>query len=109
MLVQSVLHWEILAVACAASPLRTVGIVVYTLGLITAILGRIHLGDSWSDIETPRAGEEVPVITQGVYSYIRHPIYAGDLMLLFGLELCLHSWLVLGAVAVIPVVFSRAV
>src|SRR5260370_12026669 len=107
-LVQTVLPWEILPLPFAASPLRTVGIVVYTLGLITAILGRIHLGDSWSDIETPRAGEEVPVITQGGYSYIRHPIYAGDLMLLFGLELRLHSLLVLGAVALIPVVFSRA-
>jgi protein-S-isoprenylcysteine O-methyltransferase Ste14 len=30
-------------------------------------------------------------------------------MLLLGLELCLHSWLVLGAVALIPVVFTRAV
>jgi protein-S-isoprenylcysteine O-methyltransferase Ste14 len=108
-LVQTVLPWEILPLPFAASPLRLVGIVVYTLGLITAILGRIHLGDSWSDIETPRAGEEVPVVTQGVYSYIRHPIYAGDLLLLLGLELCLHSWLVLGAVALIPVVFTRAV
>lgn len=108
-LVQTVLPWEILPFPLGASPSRMVGVVVYTLGLITAILGRIHLGDSWSDIETPRAGEEVPVVTQGVYSYIRHPIYAGDLMLLLGLELCLHSWLVLGAAALIPVVFTRAV
>src|SRR5260370_20877481 len=73
-LVQTVLPWQILPLPFAAPPLRMAGVVVYTLGLITAILGRIHLGDSWSDIETPRAGEEVPVVTQGAYSYLSDSI-----------------------------------
>jgi protein-S-isoprenylcysteine O-methyltransferase Ste14 len=109
-LLQTVLPWDILPLPAAGRPqIKIAGVIIYSLGLIIAILGRIHLGDSWSDIETPRAGEEAPMVTQGVYSYIRHPIYAGDLLLLLGLELALHSWLVLGAVALIPVVFTRAV
>jgi len=108
-LLQTVLPWDILPLPAGRPQIKIVGVIIYTLGLIIAILGRIHLGDSWSDIETPRAGKEAPVVTQGVYSYIRHPIYAGDLLLLVGLELALHSWLVLGAVALIPVVFTRAV
>jgi len=35
------------------------------------------------------------VVSKGIYRYIRHPIYTGDLLLLFGLELALNSWLVL--------------
>jgi protein-S-isoprenylcysteine O-methyltransferase Ste14 len=89
--------------------LRIVGVILYTIGLGTAILGRLQLGESWSDIETPRAAEQRPVVSQGVYSYIRHPIYTGDVLLLVGLELALNSWLVLGGVLLIPVVFFRAV
>lgn len=89
--------------------LRILGVVLYTIGLVTAILGRLQLGESWSDIEAPRAAEQRPVVSQGLYSYIRHPIYTGDVMLLVGLELALNSWLVLGAVLLVPVVFLRAV
>ena len=49
------------------------------------------------------------MVSRGVYAYIRHPIYSGDLLLLLGLELALNSWLVLGAAALIPIVFQRAV
>ena len=108
-LVQTVLPMELIPISAAPFRLRTIGVVIYTLGLITAILGRIHLGKSWSDIETPRAAEERSVVAHGVYAYIRHPIYTGDLLLLIGLELALNSWLVVGAVALIPIVFQRAV
>lgn len=108
-LVQTVLPMELFAISTTPFRLRTCGLVLYTLGLITALLGRIQLGKSWSDIETPRAAEERAVVSHGVYAYIRHPIYSGDLLLLLGLELALNSWLVLGVAALIPVVFQRAV
>lgn len=100
---------EILPLSTEPFRMRVLGVILYTVGLLTAILGRIHLGKSWADIETPRAAEERAAVSHGVYAYIRHPIYSGDLLLLLGLELALNSWLVLGAVALIPVVFYRAV
>ena len=85
------------------------GVILFTIGLFTAILGRIQLGHSWSDIELPRAAQERPVVSHGLYSYIRHPIYSGDVLLLLGLELALNSWLVFGAILLMPMVFFRAV
>jgi protein-S-isoprenylcysteine O-methyltransferase Ste14 len=49
------------------------------------------------------------VVAYGVFRYIRHPIYVGDLLLLLGLELSLNSWLVLAVVCMIPGVLRQAV
>ena len=100
---------EILPIAAEPSTMRIVGVVLFTIGLLTAIFGRLHLGKSWADIETPRAAAERAVVSHGIYAYIRHPIYSGDLVMLLGLELALNSWLVLGVLFLIPVVFLRAV
>jgi protein-S-isoprenylcysteine O-methyltransferase Ste14 len=89
--------------------LRIAGGLLYTLGLVTAVLGRIQLADSWSDIEVGRVAAGMQVVSGGVYRYLRHPIYAGDLLLLLGLELALNSWLVLAAAALVPPVVYRAV
>ena len=97
---------EILPVSTEPGGIRAVGVTLFTIGLLTAILGRLNLGKSWSDIESPHAGQ---VVSNGVYAYIRHPIYSGDLIMLLGLELALNSWLVLGVLVLVPVVFLRAI
>ena len=89
--------------------LRIVGGILYIIGLVTAVLGRVQLGDSWSDIEVGHVGAEHQVISTGVYRYLRHPIYVGDLLLLLGLQLSLNSWLVGLVVVMIPPVLARAV
>ena len=100
---------EIFPIADDPRILRTVGAFVYTLGLAIAVVGRVQLGANWSDIETAEVLKKHSVVSQGIYRYIRHPIYVGDLILLIGLELALNSWLVLGALALIPVVLRQAV
>jgi protein-S-isoprenylcysteine O-methyltransferase Ste14 len=88
--------------------LRITGAILYTAGLALAVTARIQLGESWSDIEVERARPDQPLVSRGVYRYLRHPIYTGDLLLLFGLELALNSWLVLGMALLIPVVVHQA-
>jgi protein-S-isoprenylcysteine O-methyltransferase Ste14 len=83
--------------------------VVYTLGLVVAVLGRLHLGNNWSDIEVGRIQETHQAVTTGIYRFLRHPIYVGDLLLLLGLELVLNSWLVLGLLLLVPVVCAKAI
>jgi protein-S-isoprenylcysteine O-methyltransferase Ste14 len=85
------------------------GVLVFSAGLALAIAGRVQLGDNWSDIETARILPAQAVVQHGVYRYVRHPIYIGDLLLLGGLELALNSWLVLGVVALTPVVLAKAI
>ncbi len=77
--------------------------------LVTAVLGRVQLGDSWSDIEVGNVAVDNQVVSRGVYPYFRHPIYVGDLLLLLGLALSLNSWLVGVAAAMVLPVFIRTI
>jgi protein-S-isoprenylcysteine O-methyltransferase Ste14 len=90
------------------SRLPFVGAVVYILGLSLAIAARLQLGRNWSNLEDSQILPEQSLVTSGVYRYVRHPIYMGDLLLLLGLELALNSWLVLGVAAPAIVVAAQA-
>lgn len=88
--------------------LRVIGTAIFTFGLSIAIAARIQLSGNWSNIETGKVLSNQSVVDCGVYNYIRHPIYTGDLLLLFGLELALNSWLLLGVLVLAPIVFIKA-
>jgi protein-S-isoprenylcysteine O-methyltransferase Ste14 len=77
--------------------------------LLTAIAARFQLGENWANIETGQILERQQVVAKGVYGFIRHPIYTGDLLLLLGLELTLNSWLVAGVLLLAPIVLRQAV
>jgi protein-S-isoprenylcysteine O-methyltransferase Ste14 len=70
----------------------------------TAVLGRVQLGKNWIDLEDYRVLPEQSLTTKGIYRYIRHPIYSGDILLLTGLELALNSWLVV--VVFVPMIVA---
>lgn len=99
---------DILPIAADAAPLRIAGASLFTLGLAVALAARIRLGEQWSDIEDAELRREHSLVNDGVYRFVRHPIYSGDLALLIGFELAVNSWLVLGALALIPIVVQRA-
>ena len=77
------------------APVRIIGTSIYLLGLGTAVIGRLQLGKNWADLEDYQVLAKQSLVTTGIYRYIRHPIYTGDILLLIGLELALNSWLVL--------------
>ncbi len=87
---------------------RIAGLFLFVTGLAIAVAGRIQLGKSWKDLEDLHAGSQQEMITHGIYSYIRHPIYAGDILLIVGLELALESWLVLATALIALVVVRQA-
>jgi protein-S-isoprenylcysteine O-methyltransferase Ste14 len=89
--------------------LRTTGAALFTFGLAVAVLGRIQLGDNWLDIESAAVKRDQVVVSRGVYGYVRHPIYVGDLVLLTGLELALNSWLVVVTALLAPIVLRQAI
>jgi protein-S-isoprenylcysteine O-methyltransferase Ste14 len=100
---------EIIPIETDPTGLRTAGALLYTIGLTVAVAGRIQLGSNWSDIESAQILNNHTIISSGVYNYVRHPIYVGDLLLLLGLELSLNSWLVAGVVLMAPIVIWKAV
>lgn len=89
--------------------IRAVGAAVYTVGLAAAVAARFQLGENWANIETGQVLKNQDVVASGIYAYVRHPIYVGDLLLLLGLELALNSWLVLGVMVLAPVVMIKAI
>lgn len=98
-----------LLISADPTALQVTGFCLYTLGLLIAVLGRTQLGGNWSDIETAEVLTKQRVVSHGVYRFIRHPIYTGDLLLLYGLELALNSWLIIGVVLLTPIVLRQAV
>lgn len=100
---------EVLPLASDPWILRIAGVAIYTAGLLVAILGRTQLGTNWSDIETAQVQTYQGLVEKGLYGYIRHPIYVGDLALLLGLELALNSWLVLAIIGFAPLVLRQAI
>ena len=99
---------DILPISNESLVIRAIGIALFSLGLIIAIAARIQLGDNWSYIESAKVLANHAVFDRGLYGYVRHPIYTGDLLLLIGLELALNSWLVVGALALCPIVILKA-
>lgn len=100
---------DVLPISDDAFAIRMIGTAIYTAGLLVAIAARFQLGENWSNIETGQVLVNQRVVSRGIYSYIRHPIYTGDLLLLLGLELALNSWLVLGVLILTPVVLLKAI
>jgi protein-S-isoprenylcysteine O-methyltransferase Ste14 len=92
-----------------SGPVQFAGAVLFTMGLAIAITGRAQLGNSWSDIEAPGKVSKAALISHGLYGYIRHPIYTGDIMLLIGLELALNSALVFGIAVMAPAILLQAI
>ncbi len=88
--------------------LRIAGVVFYSLGLLIAISGRIQLGKNWANLEDYQVMQEQKLVEQGIYRWIRHPIYSGDLLLVLGVELALNSWLVLLIIPLAAVVYRQA-
>jgi protein-S-isoprenylcysteine O-methyltransferase Ste14 len=88
--------------------LRVIGTVIYLVGLATAVTGRLHLGTNWTDLEDYQVSLKRSLVTTGIYRYIRHPIYIGDVLLLIGLQLALNSWLVLATSIPLLVIIRQA-
>lgn len=100
---------DVLPISPDPTALRATGVVLYTFGLAIAMTGRLQLGSNWLDIESAGVMREQVVVSSGLYRFIRHPIYSGDLLLLFGLELALNSSLAILVLVLAPIVLRQAI
>lgn len=102
------LFLDLLPISDHPAPLRVIGTMIYFVGFATAVAGRLHLGANWADLEDYQVLPKQSLVMKGIYRYIRHPIYIGDVLLLVGLELALNSWLVLGMSVPLLVIIKQA-
>ena len=83
---------------------RITGLLLSLVGLAGLTVARINLGDSFSI-----APEARKLVTHGVYSRIRHPVYVFGVLLIAGMALYLPlPYVFLLLVAVVPMQIIRA-
>lgn len=107
-IVQTMTH-ELFPLSAGSAALQMAGLGIYTIGLLTAVIARFQLGRNWSDIEKAQVQGDHAVVAHGLYRWVRHPIYTGDVLLLIGLELALNSAGVFAAAALVFYVRQQAI
>ncbi|MGO8671672.1 MAG: methyltransferase family protein [Capsulimonadaceae bacterium] len=81
-----------------------VGVLLCAAGLAFAIWARVHLGRNWGIPMSVR--QEHELVTSGPYAYVRHPIYTGILLAMFGSALAYLPWLAAFVLSSVYFVYS---
>jgi len=84
------------------------GIIIFLTGLLITVFGRVSLRDNYANGTTPEIITDQKLVTNGIYSYTRNPIYLGKLLFFVGFELSLNSWLLI-LIVPIAIAFHRAI
>ncbi len=79
------------------------GLALTFAGLALAIWARMLLGGNWSSDVTLKRDHEL--IVGGPYAFVRHPIYTGILLALFGTALAVGEWRALTGVVLAGAAF----
>ena len=108
LLVIQTLFLNVFPITTEPNLIRLIGMVFFILGLSVAITGRVYLGKNWANLEDYQVLAGQLLVNKGIYRYIRHPIYLGDVLLILGLELALNSWLVIGVIVLLLIVIRQA-
>lgn len=84
--------------------LRLAGLVLAIAGLVLVTVARLQLGHAFS--LTPQARL---LVTHGIYSKVRHPVYVFSAIALAGLALYAGApWLILVVLVLVPIQIARA-
>ncbi len=73
-----------------ASSARFAGIVPLLLGGLLMLLAALHLGRNLTPATTPIEGGHL--VERGVYTQVRHPMYAGLILVLWGIAWIGSNW-----------------
>jgi protein-S-isoprenylcysteine O-methyltransferase Ste14 len=79
---------------------RVFGVIVMWVGLATRVWAVAALGGAFRT--TVEVDPDQAVVTTGPYKWIRHPSYAGLLLIVAGLGLALGNWLSVAACLALP-------
>jgi protein-S-isoprenylcysteine O-methyltransferase Ste14 len=81
-------------------PPRAAGVTVMWLGLALRVWSIATLGDSFRTTVQVRPGQVV--VASGPYRWVRHPAYAGLVLIIAGFGVAAGNWLALAACLLLP-------
>ena len=84
--------------------LRWIGYATFILGAIIALIAAFNLGKNLTPLPKPK--ENAVLIQDGLYRFVRHPIYFGVIVLCLGWGLIQQSTLVWLYVVIIAIFFD---
>jgi protein-S-isoprenylcysteine O-methyltransferase Ste14 len=97
---------ERLVVGGAGGDLRWVGVVLFVAGVALYRLGGNALGDALSPFTSPRPGAHL--VTNGIYRFLRHPMYLGQALIAVGAPLVVGArWALIPAALDVVVLLAR--
>ena len=80
------------------------GISLLAAGFLLMLAGILRLGSKITPLPLPVAGAELH--TGGPYRLVRHPMYAGAILMAFGWALLARGWLTVGSAVALFVFFD---
>ena len=88
--------------------LNIFALIVYIIGIIFNLLGRFYLGHNWGNNVV--IYKDHTLITKGVYSIVRHPLYASIIWMIYAVGIMYQNYLViiLNTIIFIPFMTYRA-
>lgn len=89
------------ATASVDWPLAVIGMLVFAGGLVLVVLAQAAMGASWRVGADPN--ERTELVTTGLFTTLRNPIFSGMALCLTGVALTSASWIAAIAVAVFVV------
>src|SRR5689334_3421538 len=76
----------------ASTTTERVGFALVVLGIGIAIVARYQLGTNWANAWEYQVKKKQELVTNGIYAYIRNPIYTGLVTAIIGAELVAQSY-----------------
>lgn len=88
---------------------RVLGATLFLGGVWLSIEGRRALGENWNHMIDYQVKQKQELVTEGIYKYSRHPIYAGFLLMLVAVQVILHSWLwIMVVITIFPFIYLQS-
>ncbi len=84
-----------------------VGVALTLAGIALAIAARLFLGGNWSGTVTIKEGHTL--VRKGPYTLMRHPIYSGFLLAIFGTALAIGEIRALIAASIVLAVLTHKI
>jgi protein-S-isoprenylcysteine O-methyltransferase Ste14 len=82
--------------------LQIIGFIFVLFGFIEAVVARKTLNDNWTQSYEYQIKKSHELISNGIYSYVRHPIYGGLIFMVTGVLLVSGSYtFIVGLVAML--------